>query len=827
MSYELKKRKIIERLLQLQTTTTSTVTPPFKLQITTKLDHKYFNALIFAFASKPETPNSFDIGMQFDKHVDDSLLKKYISLSDVISNFMKMKGDLDIQIKKIIQSIHQIQNNFHKYGSKVNDDIEKKNSTSTTYKIYYYDKDHVNISNYEISKIPISSYEYVKFKNMKKVTKTVDSAIEIELDLEGYTNFFITDYIGQQVYINFSNAGYSEFSKLYTILPTVENNLIRFEPDNVDTWPGNLVENNNILANAYWVPPESVWLRLTIDNYDLTKYINYKNQIKVQLNLNELDETRSYLSYNIRYETDKSYIDINTQLLELNIRNTQSSNMDLQLVNIGNVSPDEINGKHNINIVNNNFYYINTFKKSTKSLYNGGINLNCKKLSTNNISHVYINSDYPIDEFKKNGFYKIIYVDKNHFKIKTTSPTFPINLFTQFQQSKINYVDYSYNSDSFKLSYTKIKEISAGYSNPNNYNYEFGRTFQQIVKIRLVSSEFPNSTFVIKNSPPNLKNNKIYWIIKDDGDHIYESTISSGSYLNTSDFKLEIIDVVASVNRIYDTSIKTEMSIVLDSPRNIVEFRIYSVTILSNAFYTKEGSKLLKIIYANHNLEVGDTIIISNATASGGISVSVINYSLGYKIKSVSTSYVLIELPVVASKSQNAKGGSNIQLRKLVPFKILWNRPDSFGDILGFNNAGTSSFKIPPFMEVVSNDIYNSYNDSENDLLFDFGGEKYIYLTNDILTTIDNNSKIKNGFAKIQLNSAPGNITYNSFVSTAKIFSEPLSKLSSLLFKFFDFSGNLYNFNKLNHSFSLEITEKLEEAENKGISSRTGKYITN
>ena len=718
---------------------------------------------------------------------------------------------------------------------KDDDSYPSKNSPYNSIKIQLdnnlnqnIEETQVSMSNFEINRIPIKSYEYLKFNNIKSVVKTPDSIIEMQLNIEGYNNFFITDYIGQQIYINFNNTTYDDFSKLHTILPTQVNNIIRFQPDNIDDWDGiDLDEGSNILDDAYWVPPESVWLRLQIDNYNLTEYINYKDQIKVQLNLNELDDERTYLAFNVRYDTNKSYIEINTQLLELNIRNTQSSNMYLELVNIGNISPDEINGEHNIHIVNKNFYYINTFKKATKSLYSGSINLNCKKLSTNNISHIYINSDYPVDELRRNGFYKIIYIDENHFKIKTTSPTFPINLLTQYQQSKVNYVDYSDDSDNFKLTYTKIKEISAGYSNPNCYNYELGRTFQQIVKIRLVSSEFPNSAFVIKNSPANLKNNKIYWIIKDDGDHVYEATISSGSYLNTTDFKLEIIDVVSNVNRIYDTSIKTEMSIVLDFPRNIVEFRIYSVTILSNAFSTKEGSKLLKINYTNHNLEVGDTIIISNATATGGISMGVINYSLGYQVKLVSDDYILIELPVVASKSQDGRGGSNIQLRKLVPFKILWNRPDSFGHILGFNNAGKSSFKIPPFMEVVSNDIYNSYNDSENDLLFDFVGEKYIYMTNDILSTIDNNSKIKNAFAKIQLNRNPGGITYNSFVSTAKIFSEPLSKLSSLLFKFYDFNGYLFNFNQLNHSFSLEITEKLEESQNKGISSRTGKYINN
>ena len=195
MPYELKKEKIIERFTKLQTTPTQPATPPatppFKLQITTKLDDKYFNALIFAFASKPETPNSFNIGKQLDTG-DPDILKKCISLSDVISNFMKMKGDLDIQIKKIIQNIHQIKNNFYKYGSKNGNSFKKGTPrTLQNYKLYYYnipdpfDKDSVG-SDFERDNIDINIKNEGQIKGNSTSGESVSKSIEFEKFI-GYT----------------------------------------------------------------------------------------------------------------------------------------------------------------------------------------------------------------------------------------------------------------------------------------------------------------------------------------------------------------------------------------------------------------------------------------------------------------------------------------------------------------------------------------------------------------------------------------------------------------------------------------------------------------
>ena len=83
------------------------------------------------------------------------------------------------------------------------------------------------------------------------------------------------------------------------------------------------------------------------------------------------------------------------------------------------------------------------------------------------------------------------------------------------------------------------------------------------------------------------------------------------------------------------------------------------------------------------------------------------------------------------------------------------------------------------------------------------------------LENIRSTSNIKNEhsssvFAKILLPSQPGKTIFNSFVQSNKEFlSQPLAELNELEFFFIDNEGFLFDFNKRNHSFTLEITEEL------------------
>ena len=88
--------------------------------------------------------------------------------------------------------------------------------------------------------------------------------------------------------------------------------------------------------------------------------------------------------------------------------------------------------------------------------------------------------------------------------------------------------------------------------------------------------------------------------------------------------------------------------------------------------------------------------------------------------------------------------------------------------------------------------------------------DDYIYLCCPQLAHINkNNSNITNTlFSKILLTGETNKVMYNTFVSGIKEFSNSLlPELKDLEFNFITSNGDLFDFNGLEHSFSLEITE--------------------
>ena len=126
----------------------------------------------------------------------------------------------------------------------------------------------------------------------------------------------------------------------------------------------------------------------------------------------------------------------------------------------------------------------------------------------------------------------------------------------------------------------------------------------------------------------------------------------------------------------------------------------------------------------------------------------------------------------------------------------------------------------PPYMNVVSNYEYNKYNNTNAPAIFNISGEPYILMINELLSNVDNNSNVKNIFAKILLSTRAGSYSFNSHIASPTIFYNPLKKLSSLEFKFLNFNGEYFNFNDIDHSFSLKITELIDNNTIKSISSR-------
>jgi len=66
-------------------------------------------------------------------------------------------------------------------------------------------------------------------------------------------------------------------------------------------------------------------------------------------------------------------------------------------------------------------------------------------------------------------------------------------------------------------------------------------------------------------------------------------------------------------------------------------------------------------------------------------------------------------------------------------------------------------------------------------------------------------------FAKIMLAGSIDNYVYDQFIQLGSTFQEPISTLSSINFSFYGQDNQLYDFNNIDHSFTIEIIEQLDK----------------
>jgi hypothetical protein len=101
-------------------------------------------------------------------------------------------------------------------------------------------------------------------------------------------------------------------------------------------------------------------------------------------------------------------------------------------------------------------------------------------------------------------------------------------------------------------------------------------------------------------------------------------------------------------------------------------------------------------------------------------------------------------------------------------------------------------------------------------------GENYSFLCCPQLATMMNTGNVKNVFARVTLDQSPGSMVF-SYLSNPKIFDTvPLNQLNELEFSMLNYDGSDYEFNDLDYSFTLQITEIVDVTEGFQISSRRG-----
>ena len=143
--------------------------------------------------------------------------------------------------------------------------------------------------------------------------------------------------------------------------------------------------------------------------------------------------------------------------------------------------------------------------------------------------------------------------------------------------------------------------------------------------------------------------------------------------------------------------------------------------------------------------------------------------------------------------------------------------------------AGGTNVHVSSYLHGLRSIQVNTEDGTSTGVLFraiSLEGENYVYLVCESegveLNTVFNSGNISNAFAKIILSESPGNLMFNSYISEAKVFDNPISKIDTMRFRVITPGGYPFNFNGINYSFTLRITELVNQLDDSFVSSRTG-----
>ena len=658
----------------------------------------------------------------------------------------------------------------------------------------------------------------------------------------------------------------SEFIK--DITETLENNKktnvftkekitrINFDSSNRNINPKNILTGDLIYLNS-----------------NPLSFIENSNKLNIKTPTNHnLKENDRIILQNVVYKTinlkggfelikDSNYIKIHHS--NHGIKNNETKNNFLIEISgiIGNFNNNTflqniplalINKTHKLQLFNdddengsNDYYYIQ-IQEIARSVYidtTSNIKIIFKSIAGIPLNE--INANYPININQINGYLTVSSIISNK--------EFVIGL------SKSALITIN-NVGGNKIYYSKIKSFIPAYIKPNDYRINLNKTLENITKIKLISTEFPNTEKVIKIYPENTINNKLYFQVLEEGNYIYKISIIPGNY--TSEGLAETIkqqiEKVKRINYSDNLIIKEPNNVLLEKSEyfssivainqftDIFSLSLYSVVTIMKGIkvitsgYTDSRKRII-INHINHGLSVGSSVTLANCISTSLVSSIVLN--IEHVIESIQdVNNYIIKLPLhnESSTTDDTGGGSAINILIPITFRLLFNYPDTIGNILGFSNVREEN-SITPFFFIVYNNIayeYDYFKDSVgNEIFFDsstqsvlnnviqLSGYNYILMTcnifnnNESLTTTSN---IDNIFAKLLLSNSPGSILFNQFIQLADVLKNPIKTLNELEFKFFSPNGELYDFSGLNHSFTLEFYEQITDTKSMNINIKSG-----
>lgn len=650
----------------------------------------------------------------------------------------------------------------------------------------------------------------------------------------------------------------------YPLSFTFNSNLMRIVDMGKES---NIAVDDKIMLSG--VLPIVRRLRTIFDDENKTKLFEFTRGSKyMKINYKHFMKFPYEFSDIINYDRDVYIENYDTVGVEVEIQGIQG---ELDSNYIGNIPIGTLNAVHRVFLYNPDSTVAKTY--SDDSFYIELVSpYNNEKqfvLQSYNVQITYhyiagipineINAEYPIDSNHIIGYHRVSAVDSQD------SFTVSIPKIATLVDESISYIDTTgqyVGGNGGNIYIAKIEEIQQSFPNPNHYILQLPYIYTQVVYIKMISSEFPNIQDNII-STGTKKNNRLYWQNLEDGNVVYYIELDSGTY-DPEGLQFLIDKKISEIPRSFSRNINpnnnniryTQFNIIktnIDQATNIVTFSSYTEAVISKPFtrvsppIEKDVVQIGLLKYTitigqiNHRLSRGNKITISGALSYYGIPASVLNGDHYVDTVIDDNQYTIVVQDFNLEENiVDTGGGYAVYVLTPNTFRLRFDYSDTMGKLLGFRNVG-SSIAITKYGSTVTNK-----DEYEKELGIDEEGATITYENNSLLFSADNYILVvckqiegiysfgqnKSAFAKIILPDPYGisgytyncndRLALNTYVETPIYFHNPIKYLKTLEFEFYSPDGELYDFNGLDHSFTIEIVTLNDSPKGTGITSFSG-----
>ena len=637
---------------------------------------------------------------------------------------------------------------------------------------------------------------------------------------------------------NSNGSDLSEYTRRKLVPITTSSEKYKTTRINIDSFYRNKYPKNVLDSNQHFLSDNPFYFQIgsnLLTIYDPSHGYSYGDNIiikNITVVLQNAKITFEKDNYYVRIELDNhnlnplyNYIILINNFVGNNTNNTIFDNININYINkIQNVYFTD-----GTNIATNNFFYI---KINIKPIINNNSLCDINLYSLNGIPLSNINSDYPISINQAQSSLNITNIISQDYYQVTLSLKATIGLTNNVNLTSLKSASGVGGSN---IIISKIVSVIEGFPDANHFKYSLGRNFSNVRKIRLLSTEIPNTEKMIRSSPISKQNNLLYWQNVDDGLIEYMISITEGNY-SIDDLATEIQAQVVATPRQGQTNVNTSKIIYLNDHfatvninqnSNKFEISYYTTVILTQAitkstYNFSDGFVRIIVNHPNHKLNSGDTIFINNAVDTEAIPSSAMNGTFSIEaIINVDNYQIKLAKFNVSTFNAATGGGDAINILTPLQTRLLFDRVGTIGNLLGFRNVGDYN-AITIYSKKISNIIEYELDSNLNTLgiknssiinntLLNFNGDNYIYLTlNYIFKDSIDIQGIKNIFAKLLLSGNPNTVIYNDFIQIGEEFLNTIISLSELEIFFYTADGQLFDFNNINVSFTIELFEEIK-----------------